>query len=96
MGSPEMFDAGKRFQSQFFASFFCTQRDRFEQLGHHKSVWADAMNCTRTSVWVAVFKCILDTEEGVLVRKLSQLTRLAKLSGQTPGISYCDVESAVS
>ena len=33
---------------------------------------------------------------GVLVRKLSQLTRSAKLSGQTPGISYCTVESAVS
>jgi hypothetical protein len=32
------------------------------------------------------------TEAGVLVRKLSQLTRRsAKLSGLTPGISYCSL-----
>jgi hypothetical protein len=37
------------------------------------------------------------TEAGVLVRKLSQLTpRSAKLSGLTPGISYCSVGSSVS
>ncbi len=35
-------------------------------------------------------------EAGVLVRKFSQLTPSAKLSGLTPGISYCSVESAVS
>jgi hypothetical protein len=36
-------------------------------------------------------------EAGVLVRKLRQLLpRSAKLSGLTPGVSYCSVESAVS
>jgi hypothetical protein len=35
-------------------------------------------------------------EAGVLVRKLSQLTRSAKLSRLTPGILSCSVESAVS
>jgi len=35
-------------------------------------------------------------DAGVLVRKLSRLTRSAKLSGLTPGISYCCVKSTVS
>jgi hypothetical protein len=36
------------------------------------------------------------TEAGFLVRKLSQLTRSAKLSGLTPGSSSCSEESVVS
>jgi hypothetical protein len=34
----------------------------------------------------------VDTDAGVLVRKLSQLTSSDKLSGLTPGISSCSVE----
>ncbi len=39
---------------------------------------------------------VMFPEAGVLVRKLSQLTRSAKLSGVTPCISTCSVESAVT
>jgi hypothetical protein len=46
---------------------------------------------------VSAHVCLAEEPEaGVFVRKLRQLTRSAKLSGLTPGISSCFVESAVS
>jgi hypothetical protein len=46
---------------------------------------------------VSVHVCLTEEPEaGVFVRKLSQLTRSAKLSWLTPGISSCSVESSVS
>jgi hypothetical protein len=53
-------------------------------LAHH-------LQCNKSSK--SHLKC---TEAGVLVRKFTQLTRSAKPSRLTPGISSCSVESAAS